>query len=668
MLGQEFFEKLALQPPMNRLHPSVAAFLREYLAGEKVVPFAGRWVINTHFPPYPGRAFDRLVEQFLGRQGEGRQLFSVTWAVTNRCSLRCWHCYNAGRSQKDLPAETMQSLAGELQRWGAAVVTLTGGEPLLRDDLEEICGAMDDRTCINIGTSGWGLTPRRAESLKAAGAFALGVSLDSDIPDEHDRLRGVEGAYRAAMAGLEAAGSAGLYPYVVTVARRELLAEDRFTALLSLARSHGAMEVHLLEPSASGRLAGKDEVLLSPAERAKLLDWQRQAAGREDWPIISTFAYLESEGAFGCGAGLGHLYIDGGGEVCPCNLVPMSFGNVGSEPLETILDRMGQYFRQPRPCCVGRLLAGHIGGGTLPTPPNKSEQICRSHLPCEHELPRFFCIRQSATAAGKAELAQAYDHVRDDYDDFWVIEAGKPVVELVNRLAMRGDERVFEAGCGSGFGTALLARNLPRGQITGVDISEGMLAIARRRLAEAGLVNAQFVMGDALAALGDGGGYDLVFTSWVLGYIPVRPFFAAAAAALRPGGRLAMIVHRLDSPRRETEVFTELVARDPSVLRRQVAFDFPKDTGQVRRGLLDSFLRPTDVWQGEVTFRLPSGKAVLEHLLKSGAGTVFYEAIDPARRDALTEEFVRRLEDRHQGGSEFEVIHEYVACIATRPS
>lgn len=666
MRGQEFYEKLAVQSPMNKVSPSVAVFLKNYLSNEKVIPFGRQWVINTHFPPYPGRAFDRLVGMFLGKE-EGQRLVSVTWAVTNRCPLRCWHCYNAGRSQKDLPLSAMQQLAGDLQRLGAAVVTLTGGEPLVRDDLEDICRSLDDRTCINVGTSGWGLTARRAGSLKSAGVFALGVSLDSDNAEEHDRLRGVSGAFTAAMAGLEHAASAGLYPYVVTVARREMLAEERFEALVKLARSHGALEIHLLEPSASGKLAGKSEVLLTDAERMKLLEWQKKASLREDWPIVSTFAYLESDGAFGCGAGLGHLYVDGGGEVCPCNLVPISFGNVTQQPLEAILDRMSCHFCKPRTGCVGRTLAGHIDGPTLPAPPEVSEEICRRHLPAEHDTPAFFRIREAATSAGREELAEAYDHVYNDYDDYWVVEAGKPVVDLVGRLTLRGNERVFEAGCGSGFGTELLAKSLPGGHVTAVDISEGMQSIARGRLTAAGLANVDFVLGDAMAALEGGNTYDVIFTSWVLGYIPVRPFFLAAARALKPGGRLAMLVHRLDSPRRESDLFAELVARDPSVLTQQVAFDFPRDAAQVRKDLQDCSLHAAEVWEGEVVFRVPSGRAVLEHLLKSGAGTVFYEALDPARRDALTEEFVRTLDARKREGGMHKVIHEYVACIATRP-
>jgi SAM-dependent methyltransferase len=428
--------------------------------------------------------------------------------------------------------------------------------------------------------------------------------------------------------------------------------------------------VHLLEPVAIGRLAGRDEVILKAAERQHILDYQREIADREDLPILSTFTYLEDADAFGCGAGLTHLYIDGSGDVCPCNLVPMAFGNILHEPLREILDRMGCHFRRPRPACVAQLLSRHFHDGPLPTPPGRSEDICRRYLPVEHLLPAFFRIRQEAhEAVGVTELSQAYDRVRDDYEDFWLAQAGKPVVELVEKLHLSGSETVFEAGCGSGFGTALLARELARGgRITAVDVSEGMLSVASRRLKAAGRDNVEFILGDAMETLARCRDVDVVFASWVLGYIPVVPFLAVAARAMKPGGRLAILVHRENSPAREFGIFAELVARDPSVLRKQVAFDFPRDREHLRDLLVASGLTCDGAWQGHVTFTYRTSREVLEHLLKSGAGTVFYDALDAARRDELTRWFLERLDQLTPPGQPFDVVHQYVACIASRPA
>jgi hypothetical protein len=62
------------------------------------------------------------------------------------------------------------------------------------------------------------------------------------------------------------------------------------------------------------------------------------------------------------------------------------------------------------------------------------------------------------------------------------------------------------------------------------------------------------------------------------------------------------------------------------------------------------------------------GQEVLDHLLKSGAGTAFYDAIKPDCRRPLTTEFLRLFESRYGGDAGGEVRHEYIACVAQNPA
>jgi MoaA/NifB/PqqE/SkfB family radical SAM enzyme/protein-L-isoaspartate O-methyltransferase len=665
MRGDQFFSQVAIRPPFTKLHPRVGEFLKNYFAKEKVISFGDRMVVNTNFPPYPSAAFDHLAQQFaeLG-DASTRSLYSVTLAVTNQCPFNCWHCYNAGRSQADIPLPHLKSLAAELQNLGAVMVTLTGGEPLLRPDLEDIAGSFDARSCLVLGTTGAGLTPERARSLRGSGFFAIGLSLDSDQEAEHDRLRGKTGAFRAALRGLEIARANGLFPYVVAVATREFLQRDRFLRFLRFAAAAGALEVHLLEPSATGRLAGQMDVLLSAAERRQLFDYQGEVAQDPALPILSAFSYLESPEAFGCGAGLTHLYIDGSGEVCPCNLVPLSFGNLTKQPIRQILDRMGRHFCRPRTGCVGRQLVKHFPSVNLPASPEQSEAICECHLPQAHALPAFFRLRDEVRGqeVGAVELQAAYNRVHGDYDAFWLAAAAKPVDDLVQQMDWRGTETVFEAGCGTGYATALLARR--SAQVLAVDLSEAMLSEAQVRIHSQGINNVRFVAGDAVANLEAAGRFERIFSSWVLGYIPLATFFTAASQALTSGGQLAFIVHKENSPREPLEIFAELVAEEPAALQKRVAFDFPRDLASVRALLMAAGLEIDRLWEDSIVFRYDSAELVLEHLLKSGAGTAFYDAIDPARRDSLTARFLERITQRQ--GPDFLVRHEYIACLAQK--
>lgn len=667
--GRQFLAEVLHEPPFSKLHPKVAAFLKDYLLHEKVVRFDGKYVVNTHFPPFPSTAFDNMAAQFnaIGEVTE-RSLFSVTLAVTNRCPYNCWHCYNAGRSQEDMSLATLKETVQQLQDLAVVHVNLTGGEPLLRKDLEDVAAAFDKSTYLTLNTTGVGLTSARAKSLKESGLFALGVSLDSIEPEEHDRMRGRKGAFTTAVKAVEMAGNAGLYPYVIAVGTHKFLHPDRFEAFMRFAGEIGALEVHLLEPSASGKLAGQSEVLLSPKERLRILEFQHAMAKREDMPILSSFLYVESAGAFGCGAGLTHMYIDGSGEVCPCNLVPLSFGNVAEEPLAAILDRMGTHFRKPRVDCVGHTLSEHFCGDTLPFRPDESAVICDKSLPKEHAVPRFFEVRSEAQGdVGAEELKTAYNLIHEYYDTFWLNEASKPIHELMDRVSLAGQRRIFEAGCGTGYATALIAEKLgASGEVHAADLSEGMLTEARARVETKGFHNVRFIAGDALELMDKSGPYDTIFSSWVLGYIPMAPFFTGVNRALATEGRLAFVVHKENSPHEPLDIFWEIVAEDPTVLEKRVAFDFPRDLEHVNSELRAAGLKAERLWDGKITFLYSSPEEVLEHLLKSGAGTAFYDAVDPVRRKALEQRFLDTIRLRHGASGTYPVVHDYISCIARR--
>ncbi len=196
-----------------------------------------------------------------------------------------------------------------------------------------------------------------------------------------------------------------------------------------------------------------------------------------------------------------------------------------------------------------------------------------------------------------------------------------------------------------------------------------MLSVARERLRGAGAgARIEFRAIDALEALSRPEAresFDCVFSSWVLGYIPLRPFFEAAERALRPGGALAFVVHRLDSPREPLELFGALAAEEPEMLEKQTAFDFPKDLAHARLELERAGLRLEWGAEDSIVFRCESARGALDHLLKSGAGTAYYDAVRAERRAALEEEFVARLQALHPDGP-VEVRHDYVCAVARK--
>lgn len=109
---------------------------------------------------------------------------------------------------------------------------------------------------------------------------------------------------------------------------------------------------------------------------------------------------------------------------------------------------------------------------------------------------------------------------------------------VLARLELAGDERVVDAGCGSGRLTAALADRLPRGQVVAVDQSWNMLQTARANLRPTYGTRVRFVQ-VALPALPFDASIDVVFSTATFHWVPDHPsLFANIFTALRPGGRL----------------------------------------------------------------------------------------------------------------------------------
>ncbi len=379
-------------------------FARQWLATERLTRHRGQWVINSFLPPIPGRAYERMFENLLS----GRHLSPVSayLAVTGECMCRCWHCSLSARRGGSLSSGIWASAIDQLHGLGVSLIGFTGGEPLLRSDLEDLVARASRGGAEPILFScGVGLDEPRARRLAAAGLWACGVSLDHDDEAECDRQRGYAGAFRAALAAVRAVRRAGLYTMTGTVATRSLLESRRHERIYRLAQMHGVHECRFIEPMPCGRLGEtSDDALLTPEHVATLRAFHTAMNRRGRGPKVCAFNQMESPEVFGCGGGTQHLFVDPDGEVCPCDFTPLSFGNIRDTPLALIWQRMNRAMGDnPRSHCFiqkhHRLVAGRATG-TWPLPPETSEEICRAAG--TEPLPAYFgMVVNAGSSTGK---------------------------------------------------------------------------------------------------------------------------------------------------------------------------------------------------------------------------------------------------------------------------
>ncbi|ROR29525.1 heme d1 biosynthesis radical SAM protein NirJ [Inmirania thermothiophila] len=137
----------------------------------------------------------------------------VIWNLIRRCNLRCSHCYTAS-ADRDFAGElgTAEALAvvDDLAAMRVPALILSGGEPLLRPDLMRIVArAKAAGIYVGLSTNGTLVDAAWVERLAGSGLDYVGISLDG-LEATHDRIRGREGAFAAALAALERLAARGL--------------------------------------------------------------------------------------------------------------------------------------------------------------------------------------------------------------------------------------------------------------------------------------------------------------------------------------------------------------------------------------------------------------------------------------------------------------------------
>jgi cyclic pyranopterin phosphate synthase len=181
----------------------------------------------------------------------GRPLRDLRISVTDRCNFRCVYCMPKevfGRDYVFLPRrellsfEELERLARILAAHGVRKVRLTGGEPLLRRDLEVLVGklARIPGLDLTLTTNGSLLAPK-AQALAHAGLRRVTVSLDSLDDDVFRAMNDVDFPVTRVLAGIEAAQAAGLGPVKVNAVVKRGVNEDGVVAMASAFRGTGVI-------------------------------------------------------------------------------------------------------------------------------------------------------------------------------------------------------------------------------------------------------------------------------------------------------------------------------------------------------------------------------------------------------------------------------------------
>lgn len=279
----------------------------------------------------------------------------ISWNLTRVCNLACGHCYldavqRRSEASDELTTEEALAVVDDIAALApGAMLVLTGGEPLMRRDLDQLIARAAGHDLMPvIGTNGSLLDAARAQRLRAAGAVGVGISLDSVRPEFHDRLRGLPGAWEKTVAGIDAARAAGLAVQL----QMSVFADNRheLAVMADYAEDIGALALNVFFLVCTGRgvsqtdldeaayEAALGEIIVLQRERPQLMlrarcaPYLRRRLGLHAGEARDGYAAFSSA----CLAGRSYFRITPTGDVTACPYIPTAAGNLRQQSLAAI--------------------------------------------------------------------------------------------------------------------------------------------------------------------------------------------------------------------------------------------------------------------------------------------------------------------------------------------
>ena len=241
-------------------HRDAIARLEPLLENEKFTTDCrhDRTYYNCLAPSFPGTSWDRFFDGALRiYEGACIPLF-VDVAITGKCHCKCWHCFRAGYEQGvDFALDELVSLFNELKAAGTVVIGITGGEPMMRQDISSVLQAIPDGVEGLFYSTGHRFTRQFVERLTETNVTRCLISLDHYDADKVNAKRGHRRAFDDAMNAIRLLEDANLFTGITLCATEEFGVADEFKRYMEFATKLGVDEIRIVLPIPQGNLRGR---------------------------------------------------------------------------------------------------------------------------------------------------------------------------------------------------------------------------------------------------------------------------------------------------------------------------------------------------------------------------------------------------------------------------
>lgn len=308
----------------------------------------------------------------------GESIAIIQFQYNFACNFLCQHCsvkrFQGKKEGRRFTISDVKNLSRQADELGLARFVITGGEPLIFKDFDDLVTAINpQKFYINCDTNGWFLDKEKAKHLKSIGVDRIQLSIDSLKADEHDAFRRAKGAYEKAMRAIESSLDAGLDIFVQTVVTKQRLHSDEFLKFVRYFNQKG-IGVFVTYAKPVGAWEGNFDILVDKQD----MNYMKELEKKYNVYTHITPAYGLN---MGCIAVKGMISVTQYGDVLPCPYMHLSIGNVFQESLKDIIQKglSIKYFGEYVDTCtiaedknfIHNFVAKKIYGKPVPVPCDK---------------------------------------------------------------------------------------------------------------------------------------------------------------------------------------------------------------------------------------------------------------------------------------------------------
>ncbi len=291
---------------------------------------------------YKPRVYAKVIK-FNEKIARGEGVPIIQFQYSYHCNFKCEHCctekmhqvqrtMEGKQNKRHFQLDDVRKLSRQADELGLSTFVITGGEPLLFKDLEELVKAIDpEKFWIVMDSNGWFLNDEKARYLKEIGIDKVQLSVDGANAEVHDKFRRQEGSWERCLNAVKACQKAGLHVILSTVLWKGRAESQEFLDFLEWAKELG-VGTYVAYAKPIGAYEGRYDQMITSADESAMHELEKK---------YDVFTHLTPSYGMdiGCIAVKRMISITRYGDVLPCPYVHVSIGNVFQEPLKDIIER-----------------------------------------------------------------------------------------------------------------------------------------------------------------------------------------------------------------------------------------------------------------------------------------------------------------------------------------